>query len=151
MADPITGVFPVYNNAFKIGSKGEASVEPTDMVPIAEMETFSVKMDGKPEEWTPMDTEGWIKRLMTGKGFTITLSGKRCIGDAGNDYVAGLAWASGRTCNTPFEWTFPSGGKLAFNAVINVTTPGGGDSTNVDSLEFDAMSNGKPTYTPPAA
>ena len=31
---------------------------------------------------------------------------------------------------------------------INVTTPGGGDSTNVDSLEFDLMSDGKPTYTP---
>lgn len=144
---PNTGVFPVFNNQFKVGKNGEASTPETDMVTIAEMETFSVKMDGKAEEWTPMETEGWIKRLMTSKGFTITLKGKRCVGDAGNDYIAGLAWSSGRDCNTQFEWTFPSGGKLAFLATINVTSPGGGDSTNVDSLEFDAMSNGKPTYT----
>ncbi len=151
MAGIATGVFPVFKNTFKIGSKGEASVEPTDMVAIAEMETFSVKMDGKAEEWTPMETEGWIKRLMTAKGFTISMKGKRSVGDVGNDYISGLSWVSGRDCNTPFEWTFPSGGKLTFGAVINVTSPGGGDSTNVDSLEFDAMSNGKPTYTPPAA
>ena len=48
-------------------------------------------------------------------------------------------------------WTFPSGAKLEFDCVINVTTPGGGDSTNVDSLEFDLMSDGKPTYTPASA
>lgn len=143
-----TGVFPVFKNQFKVGSKGEASAA-ADMVTIAEMETFSVKMDGKAEEWTPMEAEGWIKRLVTSKGFTITLKGKRSVGDAGNDYIAGLAWASGRDCNTQFEWTFPSGGKLSFAAVINVTSPGGGDSTNVDSLEFEAMSNGRPTYTAP--
>jgi hypothetical protein len=144
----VTGVFPVFNNVFQIGTAGEASEE-TDMKTIAEMETFSVKMDGKVQEWTPMTAEGWTSRLMTGKGFTITLSGKRYIGDAGNDYVAGLAWASGRTCSSKFKWTFPSGGTLEFGCVVNVTTPGGGDSTDVDSLEFDVMSNGLPVYTAP--
>ena len=37
------------------------------------------------EEWTPMDTEGWGRRLTTGKMFTISSSGKRNIGDSGND------------------------------------------------------------------
>ena len=69
-------------------------------------------------------------------------------GGSGNDYVAGLAWKTGEDCNSKAEWTFPSGAKLEFDCVINVTTPGGGDSTNVDSLEFDLMSDGKPTYTP---
>lgn len=148
---PVTGVFPCYKNQFKVGSKGEASVEPTDMVTIAEMEQFGIKLDGKVQEWSPFEAEGWIKRLMTGKGFTITVSGKRSYGDAGNDYVAGLAWLNGRDCNTPFEWVFPSGGKLSFNAVINVTQIGGGKSEDVEPLEFDVMSNGKPTYTAPAA
>jgi hypothetical protein len=142
------GVFPVFENKFKVGTKGETSTE-SDMSAVMEMETFSVKMDGKVEEWTPMDAEGWTKRLMTGKGFTITLSGKRYNGDPGNDYVAGLAWKSGRDCSSKFVWEFPSGGKLEFNCVINVTAPGGGDSTNVDKLEFDVMSHGKPVYTPP--
>lgn len=40
--------------------------------------------------------------------------------------------------------------KLEFDAVVNVTNIGGGDSTNVAALEFDVMSHGKPTYTPAA-
>lgn len=143
------GVFPVFENKFKVGIQGEASTE-SDMAIVKEMETFSVKMDGKVEEWTTMDAEGWIKRLMTGKGFSITMSGKRYNGDPGNDYIASLAWLSGRACSSKFQWIFPSGGKLEFGCVINVTTPGGGDSTNVDSLEFEALSNGKPVYTPPS-
>ena len=140
----ITGVFPVFKNNFKIGESQES------VKTIAEMESFSVKVDGSVQEWTPMETEGWMKRLMTGKSITVSLKGKRCIGDEGNDYVYDLSWKSGRDCDSFFEWEFPSGGKISFDCVINVTTPGGGDSTNVDGLEFDIMSSGKPTYTPPS-
>lgn len=138
-----TGVFPVFNNKFKIATTSDG--EPT--ATIAEMENFSVAMDGNVEEWTPMESEGWVHRLMTGKGFSITLSGKRSIGDTGNDYVAGLAWKTGVDCNSKFAWEFPSGATLTFDCVVNVTTPGGGDSTNVDALEFEVMSNGKPEYS----
>lgn len=142
------GVYPVYKNVFKIGTKGLASVLPTDMVVIADVETFSPSIDGTVEEWTPMNTEGWVRALMTGKKLTVSLSGKRNEGDAGNDYVAGLAWKDGLDCSTKAEWTFPSGAKLSFNCVVNVTTPGGGDSTNVDGLEFELICDGKPTFTP---
>lgn len=142
----VTGVFPVFNNKFKISSTGRGEGEES-MVIVKEMETFSVSMDGNVEEWTPLDEEGWIRRLMTGKGFTISLSGKRYVGDPGNDYVAGLAWKTGRDCDSKAEWGFPSGAKLSFDCVVNVTSPGGGDSTNVDTLEFDLMSDGKPEYT----
>lgn len=86
--------------------------------------------------------------MMTGKGLVIGLKGKRCVGDAGNDYIHGLAFKTGEECETEFEWEFPPGAKLTMNAVISVTNPGGGDSTNVDGLEFDVMSNGKPAFTP---
>lgn len=77
---PRTGVYPVFENKFKINKSGREGQE-ADMVLIKEMESFSVSMDGNVEEWTPMDTEGWIRRLMTGKGFAISLAGKRHIGD----------------------------------------------------------------------
>lgn len=142
-----TGVFPCYENQFKVGTKGETSTD-TDMQAIAEMENYSLKFDGKPQEWTPYETEGWIKRLMTGKGFTISVSGKRSFGDTGNDYVASLAWLNGRECNTKMTWAFPSGAKLAFDCVINVTSAGTGKSDDIGPLEFDVLSSGKPTYTP---
>ena len=140
---PKTGVYPVFENKFKIKVNSE-------FVTIAEMESFSVSIDGQVQEWTPFETDGWMKRLMTGKALTISPKGKRCVGDAGNDYVADLAFKTGTDCNSAFQWEFPSGATLEFECVINVTNPGGGDSINVDGLEFDAMSSGKPTFTPAA-
>ena len=144
-----SGVYPVFNNEFKIGKNGKASEE-GEMVTIADLETFSVSLDNTIEEWTPMTTEGWIRRLQTGKSFSISLSGKRNIGDEGNDYVAGLMFKTGQDVETKFEWVMPSGTSVSFDAVINISSAGG-DSTAVDVLEFEAMSNGKPTVTPAAA
>ena len=143
-----TGVYPVFNNKFKIGTKGKASQPTADMVVIADLETFSPSFDNNIEEWTPMDTEGWIRRLMTGKGFSIDLSGKRNVGDKGNDYVANLAFKTGQDTETKFEWEFPSGAKVEFDCIVNVSNVSGGDSTNVGALEFTVMSNGKPKFTP---
>lgn len=143
-----TGVFPVYNLKFKIGTEGKASVILTDLATIADMETFSLSVDGNVENWTPFESEGWQRALMTGKGMTIGLNGKRNIGDAGNDYVASTAWKSGLDCSTIGQVEFPDGSKLDFNCVINVTNLLGGDSTNVAPLEFELIVDGKPNYTP---
>jgi hypothetical protein len=142
-----SGVFPVYNLKFKVGTKGRSSTE-EDMKVIADMETFSISIDGTVEEWTPMDTSGWARALMTGKKFTVGLSGKRNVGDPGNDYVANTAWKDGLDCSTKGEIEFPDGAKLIFDCVINVKNVGGGDSTNVAPLEFDMQGDGKPTYIP---
>lgn len=141
------GVYPVYNLEFKIGTNGRTS-DTSAMKTIAELETFSISIDGKIEEWNSMDQEGWTSALMTGKSLSISLKGKRCVGDEGNDYVAGLAWKNGRDCDSKLEIGFPEGAKLEFNCVINVTNLGGGDSTNVAPLEFEAKAHGKPTFTP---
>ena len=34
------------------------------------------------------------------------------------------------------------------DVVVNVTTPGGGDTTNIDTLEFEVTGYGAPTFTP---
>lgn len=144
------GVYPVHNNVFKIGTKGRASVA-GDMVMPKDLETFSPSIDGNTEEWTPMDTAGWIRRAVTGKGFTIGFSGKRNYGDPGNDYVSQLILAIGSSCESILEWTMPDSSVLTMNCIINLTTPGGGDSTNIDNLEFEVLSDGLPAFTPAAA
>lgn len=145
MKNLASGVFPVFNIEFEIGVKSRESTE-EDMKIIKDLTTFSIAIDGNTEEWTPMDTEGWTRRLMTGKGFTLTLSGKRHVGDPGNDYIASTAWKSGLDCSSKFAVTFPDGAKLAFDCIINVTNPGSGESTDVANLEFDVLSDGKPVY-----
>ena len=95
-----------------------------------------------------MTTSGWSRNLMTGKKFSVSLKGKRNVGDDGNDYIAATTFKDGLDCSSKAEITFPDGSKLEFDCVINVTNNGGGDSTNVAPLEFDLQGDGKPTYTP---
>lgn len=136
-----SGVYPCYENQFTI----ETST-------IADCESFSVSFDNGVEEWTPFDTQGWVRRLMTAKGVTISVTGKRNVGDAGNDAVAELAWKNGRDVEKTFKWVFPDGTTVTFaDAVFNVTNIGAGDSTGVAPLEFEVMSNGKPEVTGGAA
>jgi hypothetical protein len=142
-------VFPVFENKFKIGTAGLESTD-EQMKSIIDMENFSVSFDNGVEEWNPMDQGGWVRRLTTAKGFSISISGKRNTGDEGNDYVAGLAWKTGSEASTKFEWTMIDGTVVTFNCVVNVSSVGG-DSTAVDGLEFEVMSDGKPTVTPKSA
>ena len=146
-----TGVYPVYENQFKIDKTGGDGATEGSLVAIADMESFSVSIDGNVEEWKPFDQEGWTRRLVTGKSLTISVSGKRNIGDEGNDYVAGLALKTGAASKTTVIWNFPSGAKLTIPCVINVTEWESGETTNVAPLAFDIMSDGKPTYTEASA
>lgn len=137
------GVYPVYENQFQIGADKE------NLNNIADMESFSVSFDNGVEEWTSMESGGYKSRLMTAKSITISVSGKRNIGDTGNDFVSSLAFANGRNAQACLKWNFPDGTTVLFeNAVISVTALGSGDSTGVAPLEFEVMSNGKPTVTP---
>lgn len=142
-AGKTTNVFRVLENKFKVGAAKESATV------IADMETFSVSFSNGVETWTPMDTDGWQRALMTAKAVTITLNGKRNIGDTGNDFVAAKAFKNGHDAEGYFEWEMPDGTSISWTAaVFDVKNCGGGDSTNVGALEFDAISNGKPTVTP---
>lgn len=144
---PNTGVFPCYENQFQVGEAGSDSVSTT----IANCEEFTVSFDNGVEEWNPFDQKGWKARLMTSKSVTISVKGKRTLGDAGNDMIAGLAYKNGREAELDFQWTFPDNSTVLFkNAVVSVTANGSGASTSVGPLEFEIMSNGKPVYTPAA-
>lgn len=147
MAGTTGKVYPVHNNKFKFGTNGQESTDEQMAMP-KDLENFAPTIDGAIEEWYAMDAEGWAKAAMTGKKLSFSFKGKRSVGDPGNDYIAGLAWKFGQDAMTKFEWTMVSGAKLSGTVVINVTTPGGGDSTNLDSLEFEAIFYGKPELTP---
>lgn len=144
MSQTISGVYPCYENQFKIGAAGAQTLNT-----IADCTTFGVAFEDGVEEWTPYSSEGWRRRLKTAKSIKITVSAKRNVGDTGNDFVAGLAFVNGRQSEADFEWKFPDGTTVKLSdAVINLTALGAGDSTAVAPLEFEILSNGKPTVTP---
>ena len=141
-----TGVNPVYEMTFGVSTSGRTG---STFTVVKDAESLSITIDGNIVEWNPLDQGGWVRRLMTAKSLTVSMGGKRNYGDAGNDYVAGLAYKNGQDCNSKFQITFPDGGTLEFDCVINVKTMGGA-SADGDALEWDALSDGKPTYTPKA-
>lgn len=141
-----SGVYPVYENQFKVGESAEKSNVPADM------ESFSVNIDNGVEEWTPMNTEGWKRRLQTAKAISISVNGKRNVGDPGNDYIASKTFVNGRNAEGYFAWTFPDGTVVSWdNAIYSVSENSTGDSTAVAPLVVEIMSNGKPTITEPSA
>lgn len=145
MAVAVSGVYPCYENQFQVNTAASGT---ESYVNIADCETFSVTFNNGVETWTPFEGEGWQRALMTAKAIQISVTAKRNVGDAGNDYIAGLAFKNGRDAEADFQWTFPDGTKVKFSdSVVNVTNLGAGDSTNVAPLEFEIQSNGKPTIT----
>ena len=151
MATEFKGVFPVNEMDFKIDkssvSSRSASPSDDDYVTIADKESASIAVDTGVETWNPLEAKGWQRALATAKSITISMSGKRNIGDPGNDYVASKLLKNGQACNTSYKITFPNGDTLVVPSVIQVKSVAGADSTNVAPLEVDLVSDGKPTYT----
>ena len=149
MSDEVrTGVNPVNEITFGVcitGRPEDAELETAQYTTVKDAESLSIAMDGQVEEWNPMDMAGWTRRLMTSKSISISMGGKRNYGDAGNDYVASLAWKNGQDVNSAMKITFPNQDALIIPCVINVTSMAG-DSTAIDALEWEALSDGKPIY-----
>lgn len=147
-ATALTGVAPTNNIKFGICTDGrKESDDPATISTslVKDAESLSISIDGNIEEWNPLDQAGWTRRLMTSKSMSISMGGKRNYGDAGNDYVAGLALANGQDCNSWMSIIFPNLDQLIVPVVINVSSLGG-DSTAIDALEWEAQSDGQPTY-----
>ena len=98
--------------------------------------------NNKFEVRTGDDTWSEIANL---EGFTF--NGKRTVGDAGNDYIAGKRFAMGQDAYADFRWTMPNGTVITQQMVVDVKNDGGGDSIDVGKLEFDLRSNGRPVVT----
>lgn len=146
MTKVTSGAFPVFDIQFKVGTKGLKSAD-EDMAVVKDMESFSLSIEGNTQKWNPMDMAGWSRAMMTGKGMTVSLKGKRHIGDAGNDYVSSIAFKDGLDCTTKAEVVFPDGSKLAYDCVLDIKSFLGGESQDVAPLEFDMIVDGKPVFT----
>ena len=138
MATMTSGVFPVNNLKIMVSKVGE-----NKFVPIADMENAEVAIETGVEEWFTLDS-GWKKGLATSKSFMMTLAGKRHIGDAGNDLIAGKWNAMGEDALVDVQVGFPNNEVLTFKAIVSVTSIWGAEGTAVAPLEFELIAEGKP-------
>lgn len=145
MAKVTSGVYPVNVNEFEVNT-GTNNTE--NWVTVAELEEVSVTIDNNTETWKSFANGGWESALVTGKSAKIDIKGKRCVGDAGNDFIAGKLLANGQDAYIPARLKIAEGKTLTWAqmacAVGNAGT--GGNATDVGALEATLTGHGKPTY-----
>lgn len=114
---------------------------------IADLEEISLTLENNTETWYSIKDGGWQNALLTAKALTGSFSGKRTLGDAGNDYLESLRYNIGKSAEADWQIEFPDGSKLEFTAVTALTDILGA-ATNVAPLSGDLTGKGKPTFTP---
>lgn len=138
------GQFAVSQCAVKV----KTATDPSETFSnIADLEEVTLTIEANTETWYSIAEGGWQNALLTGKALTGSFSGKRCLGDAGNDFIEGLRYAIGKDAEADFEIDFPDGSKLEFTAVVALTDVLGA-ATDVTPLSGDLTGKGKPTFTP---
>lgn len=144
MATITVGQYSVSNCKVKIKTATEPSETYSE---IADLEEMSLSIENNVETWYSINDEGWQNALLTAKALSGSFSGKRTLGDTGNDYVDGLRYKIGKDAEADWEIEFPDGSKLDFTAVTALTDILGA-ATDVAPLSGDLTGKGKPTFTP---
>lgn len=144
MATITVGQYSVSNCKVKI----KTAIEPSETYSeIADLEEMSLSIENNVETWYSINDEGWQNALLTAKALSGSFSGKRTLGDTGNDFVEGLRYKIGKDAEADWEIEFPDGSKLDFTAVTALTDILGA-ATDVAPLSGDLTGKGKPTFTP---
>lgn len=117
---------------------------------VADLEEMNLSIENNVETWYSINDGGWQNALLTAKALNGSFSGKRCLGDAGNDYIEGLRYKIGKEAEADWEIGFPDSSKLEFTSVVALTDILG-SATDVAPLSGDLNGKGKPTFTPASA
>ena len=143
MAVITKGVYPVHVGSFEVNT---SKTEEAAWSKIAELEEVNIEVENTTETWNSFSEGGWQSALVTGKAAKITLKGKRCIGDAGNDLIASKMLLTGQDAYVNARITHPDGTTLewAQMACAVKNNGSGGKATDVGALEAELTSHGAP-------
>ena len=143
MATITVGQYSVSNCTVKIKTSSASTPVYSE---IADLEELSLSIENNTETWYSINDGGWQNALLTGKALSGSFSGKRTLGDTGNDYLEGLRYKIGKEAEADWQIDFPDGSKLEFTAVTALTDILG-SATDVAPLSGDLTGKGKPTFT----
>lgn len=143
MAVITKGVYPVHVGSFEVNT---SKTEEPAWSKIAELEEVNIEVENTTETWNSFSEGGWQSALVTGKAAKITLKGKRCIGDAGNDLIASKMLLTGQDAYVNARVIHPDGTTLewAQMACAVKNNGAGGKATDVGALEAELTAHGAP-------
>ena len=130
-----------------VSVKTSGSATPAVYSTIADLEEINLTIENNVETWYSYSADGWQNALLTAKALTGSFSGKRTLGDTGNDYLDSLRYNIGKSAEADFKITFPNDATLEFTAVVGLTDILG-SASSVAPLSGDLTGKGKPTFTP---
>jgi hypothetical protein len=90
--------------------------------------------------------EGFASNETTGAAPELTITGRRIVGDAAQDYIAGLQFKLGSERNSSVKIT-AEGKVITCNCTIGAITSFGGQTLDVNAFGCTIRFNGKPTVT----
>ena len=90
--------------------------------------------------------QGFAHNETTGGAPQIEVSGRRIVGDAAQDYIAGKQFALGTDRNTSVK-IIAEGKQIICDATIGNVTSFGGQTLDVNAFGCTLLFNGKPTVT----
>lgn len=135
-----------YLNKFEIDTTPDGG-SPTWATVAAGITSYSVEGNEENDQVAYYDGEGLASSEVTGGQLVLTFEGHRAIGDAAQDYIAGLAITYGAARHTQFKWTQTDASVLTGDCtIVNIQT-GGGDANSKGDFSFEIHFNGKPTLS----
>lgn len=90
--------------------------------------------------------EGFANNETTGAAPELTITGRRIVGDAAQDYIAGLQFKLGSDRRTSVKIT-AEGKVITCDCTIGAITSFGGQTLDVNAFGCTIRFNGKPTVT----
>lgn len=91
--------------------------------------------------------KGFAHNETTGAAPSITITGRRIVGNAAQDYIAGKQFSLGTDRNTSVRIT-AEGQVITCGATISDVTSFGGQTLDVNSFGCTLLFNGEPTVEP---
>lgn len=136
---------PVWANKIEIGTSktGDTWTYATLCEGIESME-FSANEQN--QQYFFLCGKGFAHNETTGAAPSITVSGRRIVGNAAQDYIAGKQFALGTDRNTSVKIT-AEGKVITCDATIGDVTSFGGQTLDVNSFGCTLYLNGEPTVT----
>lgn len=134
---------PVSANQLRIGINGLYSTK-TQMQEVDGLDSLELSLEGTVQEYFTTKN-GYNNADKTAIKGSFAFSGKRVVGDKGNDFIARTAWYLGRKAKTLFDYTFDDGTVIEGKVLVNTSKISGGAAEDLNSLEGDLIIDGKPT------
>lgn len=138
----------VWVNQLEIGTTATSATHPvwTYSKLCKGIESMSFSENEQNQQYFFLCGEGLAHNETTGAAPELTITGRRIVGDAAQDYIAGLQFVLGSDRNSSVKIT--SGGKvITCDCTIGNITTFGGNTLDVNNFGCTIRFNGKPTVT----